>query len=170
MLLVLAAIASMMLPSRVSADAERVELIARPPVSADGVYQLSWNLEGAIDRELLLEESREPSFLETRVVYRGPDRATTLTGRSDGAYFYRLQPSTPSSMPSDGESVPLAATMAHVVVAHHPLPRALGFFVVGFIVFAATVGLVLRGPESASGTAGPPDWQGAPTRKDRSRG
>jgi hypothetical protein len=115
------------------ASAEGLQV--HPEHSSDGVYQLSWDSSG----EVVIEESRDGSFEAPNVVYRGPDRAATLTGRPDGRYFYRLR--SLASHRADTES-------ARVIVQHHPLSRALAFFAVGLLVFTATVVLVLRGAES----------------------
>jgi len=128
-------------------------LDAKPSRSTDGVYQLSWQARG----EVVLEEAQNPGFMDSRVVYRGRDQATTLTGRRDGVYYYRLFPLPPATSGrgispgqglaagGEGTSIPV-----QVRVEHHSLVRALGVFAVGLAVFAATVRLVLKGPEDAA--------------------
>ena len=129
--------------------ASAVGLDAKPSRSTDGVYQLSWESKG----EVLLEEARDPGFTDSRIVYRGRDQATTLTGRRDGVYYYRLSFASAASIGGSSEKglsarrterspVPL-----QVRVEHHSLLRALSVFAVGLAVFAATVRLVLAGPE-----------------------
>lgn len=129
-----------------------IALDVKPSRSTDGVYQLSWQAKGKV----VLEEARDPGFTDPRVVYRGRDQATTLTGRRDGVYYYRLAPVPPATsgratsqgqgLAADGEG---ASIPVQVRVAHHSLVRALGVFAVGLAVFAATVRLVLAGPEEA---------------------
>jgi len=128
------------------------DLDAKPSRSTDGVYQLSWQARG----EVVLEEARDPGFTDSRVVYRGRDQAATLTGRRDGVYYYRLAPVPPATSgraslqgqglaaEDGGTSIPV-----QVRVEHHSLMRALSVFGVGLAVFAATVRLVLKGPEEA---------------------
>lgn len=106
-------------------DAGANELSASTTLSTDGVYQISWAVDGPAE----LVESRGPGFEDTRVVYAGTDNATVLTGRSDGRYRYHLRG--------------LEGTV-DVEVRHHPLSRALVFFTLGAIVFLATVALVVR--------------------------
>jgi len=126
-------------------------LDAKPSRSTDGVYQLSWQATG----QVLLEEARDPGFTDSRIVYRGRDQATTLTGRSDGVYYYRLSPAAPADASSEAgseEGRPAAkaersAVPVQVRVEHHSLFRALSVFLVGLAVFAATVRLVLAGPD-----------------------
>lgn len=100
-------------------------LAASTTLSTDGVYQISWAGEDAAE----LIESRGPGFDQTRIVYRGTDNATVLTGRSDGVYRYHLRG---------------IEGFVEVEVRHHPLSRALVFFTLGAIVFLATVALVVR--------------------------
>jgi hypothetical protein len=114
-----------------------------PGLSPDGVYQLKWPPRGPV----VLEESRDRAFDDAVVVYRGRDHATTLTGRPDGTYFYRLRP--------DGSATG-ASLETSVTVSHHSLPRALGFFAVGLGVFVATVALVVRGADPDERPAGSP--------------
>ncbi len=135
--------------SLLPAAASAVGLDVKPSRSTDGVYQLFWESKG----EVLLEEARDPGFTDSRIVYRGRDQATTLTGRRDGVYYYRLSSASTASVGgrsedgrparrTDRSSVPL-----QVRVEHHSLLRALSVFAVGLAVFAATVRLVLAGPD-----------------------
>lgn len=113
-------------------------LSVSPERSLDGVYQLEWSAMGAV----VLEESRSADFARPVVVYAGRDQATTLSGRADGTYYYRLHAATEvagAALQSD------APPIIRVEVAHHPLSRAVGFFLVGLLVFTATVGLVVSG-------------------------
>jgi len=106
-------------------DAGANELSASTTFSTDGVYQISWAVDGPAE----LVESRGPGFEDTRTVYRGTDNATVLTGRSDGTYRYHLRG---------------VEGAVDVEVRHHPLSRALVFFTLGAAVFLATVALVVR--------------------------
>lgn len=123
-------VAAWLLAGLVSAPAGAKELVVRPDLATDGVYQLSWVADG----EVRLEEARDPGFADARTVYTGSDGATVLTGRSDGVYHYRL---------FAGET--LRAGPARAEVVHHSLGRALAFFAVGGFVFLATSLLVVRG-------------------------
>ena len=97
-----------------------------------GFYRLSWQA----DEPVRLVESRSSNFDESRAVYSGADLARVISGKSDGAWFYRL------------ESIATGAVVAgptRVIVRHHPLSRALAFFGLGAMVFAATLGLIVFG-------------------------
>jgi hypothetical protein len=116
-------------------------LVIAPPMSRDGVYELSWTATG----DVLLEESRESSFEDARVVYRGADHGTVLTGRRDGVYYYRLR--------ADGGS-PGTVLTGFAQVEHHSVERAFVFFAIGLFVFVSTIVLVARGPEEGTPSAG----------------
>ena len=116
--------------------------LATPSLTSDstrpaaGYYQLSWN--GAASRAYELQESRQADFSVTSTLYQGPDRATVLTGRPDGDYYYRLR-----VLDADGAG-PWSDTL-EVQVRHHPLARALLFFALGALVFLATLVAILAG-------------------------
>jgi len=116
---------------------------ASPSHSTDGVYQLEWTRAGRVR----IDESTRPDFGDAIVIYEGTDRATTLSGRADGIYHYRLVPVDP---PGDGAEGVGSTPPVRVEVAHHPLSRALAFFTLGLVVFTSTVGLVVFGDRSAA--------------------
>lgn len=113
---------------------------ANPSHSTDGVYQLEWTGTGPVR----IDESTRPDFRGAVAIYEGTDRATTLSGREDGLYHYRLVLLDRAAR--DGSGPP----SIQVEVAHHPLSRALGFFTLGLVVFMSTVGLVVFGDRSAT--------------------
>lgn len=109
-----------------------------------GFYQLRWS--GGDDGEYELQESRRADFSTSVTLYQGGDRATTLTGRPDGDYHYRLR--------SLGRNGPGPwSDPVRVEVRHHPLSRALLFFAMGALVFLATLGAILVGNRRPGGEA-----------------
>lgn len=136
-------------PTQEADDAKATTLEITPRRSTDGVYQLHWTAPG----EVTIEEARDAPFAEPRVVYRGRDHATTLTGRSDGIYYYRVKRREKRHVESRVKSRAKEGTTAvSVEVDHHSAERALAFFGVGLFVFASTVVLIARGPdEEAAG-------------------
>lgn len=117
------------------------ELSADTAVATAGYFDLSWHAVGAVGDgpvRFELQEARSPAFAAPRTLYAGPDRATALSGRADGTYYYRVR--------ADGG--PWSPVVA-VEVAHHSLVRAGLFFALGAAVFAATAGLILRGDARA---------------------
>jgi hypothetical protein len=114
------------------ANSGAADLIATPTLSRDGVFQLTWADRGTV----ILEEARRPDFSDARPIYTGNDNGTTLSGKSDGDYYYRVRGTLIDAI-AEGEM--------RVEVRHHPLSRALGFFALGAVVFIATVTLIVRG-------------------------
>lgn len=118
-----------------------------PSHSSDGVYQLEWTQTGRVR----IEESTRPDFRGAVAIYEGTDRATTLSGRVNGLYHYRLVLLDHARAGAGDVTGPPSI---QVEVAHHPLSRALGFFTLGLIVFISTVGLVAFGDRSAKAASG----------------
>ncbi len=121
-------------------------LTADVEVATAGYFSLSWRLsrDASADHvDFELQESATASFDDARVVYTGPDLATTFTGRSDGTYYFRLR-----EVDVDGRNQ--WSEVVTVQVKHHPLQRAVIFFALGALVFLATLALVLRGADRNS--------------------
>ena len=112
--------------------AQEVQLEADTDVANAGYFQLRWSASSAIE----LEESTTPDFKAPRRVYSGSDAARVMSGKPDGDWYYRARPVTPDSTFS---------SMVKVTVRHHPLGRAIGYFVAGAVVFLATAMLIVSG-------------------------
>lgn len=98
-----------------------------------GAYRLSWQgPEGATFR------LTETDGAASRVLYEGPDVASTVTGRPAGSYTYRLE-----ILSSGG--TPGSATSCLVDVAPPSLSLAFALFGVGLGICLATIGLIGRG-------------------------
>ncbi len=111
-------------------------------IATAGFYTLRWDIDLNEAQPITFEvqESPSESFESTRIVYAGPDRATTLSGKSDGAYYYRVRALSTDDAPASSWS-----PAYHVEVAHHALPRALLFLGLGAVVFLTTLVTILRG-------------------------
>lgn len=96
-----------------------------------GYFVLDW--ESA--PEGIFELREQATDGAERTLYRGPDTARLISGKPNGVYRYQVRRADES-----GWSEP-----TRVTVAHHPLPRALGFFLVGTLVFIATLAVVVIG-------------------------
>lgn len=112
------------------------QLQASPPLSTDGVTQLSWDLKGS---PVELQRATTPTFDDAIVVYRGTDSASLRSGLVDDDYYYRLR-----ALAADGSVGPWSAPL-QVQVRHHELGRAWGVFALGGVVFFATLGTILAG-------------------------
>ncbi len=119
------------------AAAGSVDLRTDTRVATAGYFQLTWTSDGPVE----LIESPDPAFDRSRLVYAGPDRATVLSGKSDGTWFYRAR-QTGTEGPGPW-SQPLEVT-----VRHHSPGRALLFFVIGGAVFGMTLWLIVSGSRS----------------------
>lgn len=126
-------------------------------VATAGYYRLLWHRRHRSDadlaadasdadgREFEIEESADPSFARAKIAYRGHDRASVVSGRGDGTYYYRARL-------IDGDGAKRASPWSDVVavtVDHHPLSRALAFFAAGALVFLATLALIVGGSLAA---------------------
>jgi hypothetical protein len=111
---------------------EPVSLRSDTEVATAGYFQLSWNA----DEPIRLVESKSSDFTDSSTIYTGSDSGRTVSGRRNGELFYRLE--------SAGSAAVLSQPL-RVVVAHHPLSRALSFFGVGAFVFIATLALIVIG-------------------------
>ena len=121
---------------------------ATSQIAEAGYYTLSWspgNEVAGLDVVFELEESNTSTFSSATLIYRGADRATSMSGRADGEYFYRVRELS--------ESTNTAGTWSathQVTVAHHPLSRSFLFLAIGAIVFVATTVLILSGQRRQS--------------------
>ncbi len=104
-------------------------------VATAGYYQLHWTA----DTPQVTIEFRTPGSQRAHILYTGPDRATVISGQTDGTRIYRAGEVGP------GGNIIAWSKPVTVTVAHHPLSRALAFFAVGALVFLATVALIARG-------------------------
>jgi hypothetical protein len=125
-LLLLPAIA-LVLTAQITSAAD-LHLSSDSEIATAGFYQLSWEIPGQLS-QIELHESRNPGLSDYRVVYRGPDLARAVSGKSDGEYYYRVV--------SVGDKKARASNIVKVTVAHHPLKNAFLFFTIGAIVFIA---------------------------------
>lgn len=118
------------------AGAAPVELHASTEVATAGYFQLRWSAPG---EAVVLQEDTTPTFTSPRLVYRGPDNARVLSGKTNGDWYYRAR-----TADSDGAF----GDVLEVTVQHHPLSRALAFFAVGALVFLATLTAIIAGARS----------------------
>jgi hypothetical protein len=112
--------------------AQEVQLEADTDVANAGYFQLRWSASGAIE----LQESITPDFDAPRRIYPGSDAARVMSGKPDGEWYYRARP-----VSSDGGF----SNTVKVMVRHHPIERAIGYFAVGATVFVATAILIVSG-------------------------
>jgi len=116
-------------------------LEAAPQLSSDtnvasaGFYRLMWETHA---EDVELQEAANPDFRDVTIPYRGPDRATVISGKPDGTWYYRVRA-------ADGADPGPWSRAVAVTVAHHSLSRALMFLSLGVVVFVATATMIIRG-------------------------
>ncbi len=135
------------------------ELKVDNALATAGYYRLEWRLPAVTsddDMRYVVQEAQDNRFHDAITLYEGPDLAMVLSGREDGLRYYRVRASKgdqPLSQWSESISVE---------TRHHSLLRALAFFAIGALVFAATLVLILRGPREQG--------RGGHTVRERSNG
>ena len=106
-----------------------------PERDSAGFFRLKWS--GAERYEL--EQATGPDHDNARIIYRGGDSSTTVSGLSDGSYRFRIREQ--GAQDWHDETV--------VVVEHHPLSRAFLFFALGAVVFLVLILAIARGRKLA---------------------
>ncbi len=122
-----------------AASADVPTLHTDTTVATAGYYRLTWDWPQSDNRRFELQEAQNADFTAPRTLYQGPDRASLLSGRTDGQYYYRVRLN-----PENGQPGPWSDSV-QIAVEHHSLGRAWTFFGVGAGVFLATLGLVVGG-------------------------
>lgn len=102
-----------------------------PERDSAGFFRLDWS--GADRFEL--EQATGPDHADARVIYRGSDTSTTISGLSDNTYRFRLR----------AEGAETWSDEVIVVVEHHALSRAFLFFALGAAVFIVLLLAIARG-------------------------
>ncbi|WP_455209612.1 hypothetical protein [Kaarinaea lacus] len=130
-------------------------------IATAGYYRLTWSVDKAqAGAVFVLQEAITSRFENPQITYRGPDLATVISGKSDGMYYYRVrrtQPNESEEISSDAvkpEGVMSEEAMwsevVRVDVQHHSLSKAVGFFIAGLIVFAATLFMIVNGARKSN--------------------
>ena len=121
------------------AGAAETQLQTDQAISTAGYFHLTWKAKNpdvpGLDDEYVVEQSRTPTFEKTRILYRGSEKASLISGLSDGLYYYRVRQKHETNW-----SKPI-----RVEVRHHSLATALQFFGLGLLVFMLTLLTILRG-------------------------
>ena len=124
-------------PVCLSAEPVLPVLTSDTKLATAGYYQLSWQpgIRGASDKKFLfeLQQSPDAGFHTTKVIYRGPDRASVISGLPDGDYYYRVR-----IIQADRTASAWSHPMA-IKVQHHSLIKAVWFFITGAAVFFITL-------------------------------
>lgn len=108
------------------------------PLSREGYFVLSWTLNDRILNESaspgpVLQQASAADFSNSLTIPVPASGSLTLTGFSDGLYYFRVG--------SDGQWSPVR----EVQVAHHDLSAAFTWFATGAALFLVLVGVILLG-------------------------
>lgn len=123
------------------AQAAVPRLSVNSEVATAGFFRLSWEADAV---RVELQQAANPEFHSARTLYIGPDRATVISGKPDGVWYYRMR--TVDAGRSGQWSESLAVT-----VSHHSLGRAVAFFALGVVIFLGILVVVVRGARQSHG-------------------
>jgi len=113
------------------------ELKTNSALSTAGYLQLTWTPE-SIDSDSIqyeLQQSTSSNFTKANTIYQGPDQSSVISGLSNNIYYYRVRRQLQEEWSETVE----------VVVKHHSLTRAFGFFALGAFMFIVTTIVLLKG-------------------------
>lgn len=117
----------------VSAEPELPVLTTDTSLATAGYYQLSWQPGLAVASNKILrfelQQSSDSGFHRVRTIYRGPDRASVISGQANGDYYYRVR------ILYSGRAIGHWSKQLLVRVRHHSLQKAWLFFIAGATVF-----------------------------------
>lgn len=119
----------------------------RKEVTKSGYIKLRWRWpEGPKEQEnyqFELQQSDTTTFDDPKIIYKGPDYATFLSGMRNGDYYHRIRAIARNGTDTSKWSDPVL-----VQVRHHSLALAFSLFGIGALVFLITVGIVIKGVRS----------------------
>jgi len=117
-----------------------ISLSSNTTLSTEGYFVISWASEAGVDTPVVLQQSPSENFGTTlsREFNLPAYGSVTITGLTDGAYYFRVTHAGQSSF----------SDLLVVEVAHHSLSRALTFFSVGLVLFLILLGTIIRGNQS----------------------
>jgi hypothetical protein len=104
---------------------------APPQSDTAGFFILSWSGAESVE----IEQASGPGHADARIIYRGRDTSTSLSGLPDGQYRFRIRAEGDADWSDE----------AIVSVEHHPLGRAFLFFGLGAVVFLVLILFITRG-------------------------
>ncbi len=110
-----------------------------------GYIRLSWHIPEDAPEEhptFELQQAQSPDFSDASTRYKGPDRASYISGLPDGDFYFRVR-----EVQND-RTGPWSEPIL-VGVEHHSRELAYLLFALGSIVFLATVAVVLVGQHRA---------------------
>ena len=109
--------------------------------STEGHQPLTWSVAAGDETawEYELQQSRSADFAPTRTIYRGPDRASFVSGLDNGRTWFRVR-----AVGADGEAGRWSEPLV-VEVSYASQAEVLRLLLLGLVVLAATVAVILVG-------------------------
>jgi hypothetical protein len=102
-----------------------------PARDSAGFFTLDWSGGERFE----LEQASGPGHEDARIIYRGGDTSTIVSGLPDGEYRFRIR----------AEGTETWTDEAVVVVEHHGLGRAFLFFLLGAVLFTVLILAIASG-------------------------
>lgn len=137
------------LPVCLSAETDLPVLTTDTQLATAGYYQLSWQPGVAWvsnkSPQFELQQATDEQFQSVNTLYRGPDRASVISGMVNGDYYYRLRLIESNTASSAWSKSVL------VRVRHHSLQKAWLFFAAGAIVFLMTLSFIVLSVRNRDG-------------------
>ncbi|MFQ5535506.1 MAG: hypothetical protein ACE5EM_11875 [Sphingomonadales bacterium] len=127
-------------PIRAQPPQPAPRLTSDSDIASAGFFRLLWETDA---ERVELQESKHATFENARILYQGSDRATVVSGKPDGTWYYRIRAI------GKGQAGPWSKAVV-VTVDHHSLTRAIGFFVLGLIVFIGILFVIVGGARQAA--------------------
>lgn len=108
-------------------------------LSRDGHLKLQWQGSDIPAGSLFeVQQAETETFTDAKIIYRGPDLATFVSGLKNGNYYFRVR------LQDEGWSNVLKLT-----VDHHSLSLTFVLLGLGALVFLLTAGVVIYGARKA---------------------
>jgi hypothetical protein len=117
-----------------ASDAQAVRFTTGTDVleTSNGYVKLEW--ENGDNASYELQQATSADFADSRTIYKGPDKASFISGLEDGNYYFRVRSAEgPWSLP------------VQLIVKHQSLQLAFTLFGIGAVVFLLTVFVVIKG-------------------------
>jgi len=104
-------------------------------VSRDGHVKLVWQHKGSVPGNVYeLQQAKNASFTDARTIYKGPDRASFVSGLENDTYYYRVR--------LNGHSW---SETVRIEVLHHSMRLTLTLVAIGAVVFLLTAWIIIKG-------------------------
>ena len=106
-----------------------------------GYLRLTWEFqpEDADDYQVEVQQSTNKDFSKKKIIYKGGDRATFVSGLANGEYYFRIRTY------NDAMGYGHWSDPVKLDVQHHSLELAFTLFGIGVVVFLATTALIIHG-------------------------